>query len=78
MDSLTEHFNRQAHILMFVLWFLLILDIGEKQEKRRRKRILRLNREFNAKAMKQSRDRYRRQVAARCAPRTYRLPAPRI
>ena len=78
MDSLSESFNRQTNILMLLLWFLLILDIGEKQEKRRRKRILRLNREFNAKAMKQSRDRYRRQVAARCAPRPYRLPTPRL
>ena len=78
MDSLTEHFNRQANIILIWLCILLILDIGEKQQKRRHKRILRLNREFNAKAMKQSRNRYRRQVAARCAPRPYRLPTPRL
>ncbi len=69
MDSLTETFERQANILLIPLWILLILDIGEKQEKRRRKRILRLDREFNDKAMKQSRNRYRRQVAPRRAPR---------
>ncbi len=69
MDSLTDTFERQAKILLIPLWILLILDIGEKQEIRRRKRILRLDREFNEKAMKQSRNRYRCQVAARCAPR---------
>ena len=78
MDSLTEHFNRQANILLIPLWILLILDIGEKRDKKRRKRILRLDREFNAKAMKQSRDRYRRQVAPPRAPRPCRLPAPRL
>ena len=73
MDSLTEHFNRQAYdnIFLIPLWILLILDIGEKRDKKRRKRILKLDREFNAKAMKQSRNRYRRQVAASCAARPY-------
>ena len=71
MDSLTEHFNRQAYdnIFLIPLWILLILDICEKRDKKRRKRILKLDREFNEKAMKQSRDSYRRQVAARYAPR---------
>ena len=41
----------------------MILGIGEMRDKKRRKRILKLDREFNAKAMKQSRNRYRRQVA---------------
>ena len=76
MDSLTEHFNRQAYdnISLIPLWILLILDIGEKRDKKRRKRILKLDREFNATAMKQSRNRYRRQVAAR----PYRPPTPRF
>lgn len=76
MDSLTEHFNRQAYdnIFLIPLWILLILDIGEKRDKKRRKRILKLDREFNEKAMKQSRNRYRRQVAAR----SYRPPTPRF
>jgi len=65
MDSLTEHFNRISNSYTTVLWILLILDIGEQQHKRRRKRTLKLDREFNAKAMKQSRNRYRRQVAAK-------------
>ena len=65
MDSLTEHFNRQAIILFIPLWILLILDICEQREKRRHKRIFKLDREFNAKAMKQSRNRYRRQIVAR-------------
>ena len=80
MDSLTEHFNRQAYdnIFLIPLWILLILDIGEKRDKKRRKRILRLDREFNAKAMKQSRNRYRRQVVERCTIRLNRPPTPRF
>lgn len=71
MDSLTEHFNCQAYdnIFLIPLWILLILEIGEKQEKKRRKRVLKLDREFNAKAMKQSRNGYRRQIALHYAPR---------
>ncbi len=69
MDSLSETFNRHFHIDMIILWGLLILDIGEKRDKRRHKRILKLDREFNAKAMKQSRNRYRRQVTKHCSPR---------
>lgn len=69
MDSLSETFNSNFHINMIILWGLLILDIGEKQDKRRHKRILKLDREFNAKAMKQSRNRYRRQVATIIGPR---------
>lgn len=68
MDSLSETFNRTFQIHMIILWGLLILDIGEKQHERRKKRVLKLDREFNAKAMKQSRNRYRRQVATRTPP----------
>ena len=80
MDSLTEHFNRQAYddIFMIPVWIMLLEDIAAKRARKRFKRILKLDREFNAKAMKQSRNRYRRQVAKRCAPRPYRLPAPRF
>ena len=65
MDSLTETFNRQAQANFYtiIFWVLLYLSIYEKHGQKRRKRILKLDREFNAKAMKQSRDRYRRQVA---------------
>lgn len=69
MDSLTDTFNRIFEIDMFPLWIFLILDIGKQQKKRRRKRTIKLAREFNAKAMNQSRDRYRRQVAQRCTLR---------
>jgi len=62
MDTLSETFNRTFNMHMIILWGLLILDIGEKQEKKRRKRVFKLDREFNAKAMKQSRDRYRRHI----------------
>ena len=62
MDTLSETFNRTFNMHMIILWGLLILDIGEKQERKRRKRVFRLDREFNAKAMKQSRDRYRHQI----------------
>ncbi len=69
MDSLTEHFNRQANINLIPLWILLLEDIAAKRAKKRSKRIFKLDREFNEKSMKQSRDRYRRQVTKRYAPR---------
>ena len=80
MNSLTKTFNHEAYdnIFIFPLWILLILDICEQQEKRRKKRLLRLGREFNEKSMKQSRNRYRRQVTEHYAPRIYRLPPPRF
>ncbi len=69
MDSLTEHFNRQANILIITLWILLLEDIAAKRAEKRSKRIFKLDREFNAKSMKQSRDRYRRQIKSRYDPR---------
>lgn len=73
MDPLTEHFNRQAYadIFLIPLWILLILDICEQREKRRKKRVLNLQREFWIASMKQSRDDYRRQMTT-CHP-----PVPR-
>lgn len=73
MAPLTEHFNRQAYadIFLIPLWILLILDICEQREKRRKKRVLNLQREFWISSMKQSRDDYRRQM------KTCRPPVPR-
>ena len=62
MDSLTEIFNRQANISLIPLWILLLEDIAAIRAKKRSKRIFKLDREFNEKSMKQSRDRYRRQI----------------
>ncbi|MCH7504620.1 hypothetical protein IID04_03165 [PVC group bacterium] len=64
MALLTETFNRQAHdnIFLIPLWILLLEDISAKRARKRRKRILKLDREFNEKSMKQSRNRYRRHV----------------
>lgn len=74
MDSLTEHFNRQANILLIPLWILLLEDIAAKRAEKRSKRIFKLDREFNEKSMKQSRDRYRRQIATK--PRRLKPPRP--
>ena len=69
MDSLTENFNIQANILFIPLWILLLEDISAKRAKKRSKRIFRLDREFNEKSKKQSRDQYRRQIEIRYLPR---------
>ena len=68
MDFLTEHFNRQANVNLIPLWILLLEDIAAKRVEKRSKRIFKLDREFNEKSMKQSRDRYRRQVIKRYTP----------
>lgn len=78
MDSLTKNFNRQANILIFLFWIFIGIDFSKDQEKRRRKRNLRLSREFNEKAKKKSRENYSRQVAERHMPRSYRLPVRRF
>jgi hypothetical protein len=67
MDSLTETFNSQAYdnIFLIPLWILLLEDISAKRARKRSKRIFKLDREFNEKSMKQSRNRYRRQVATK-------------
>jgi hypothetical protein len=69
MDSLTEIFNRQANINLIPLWILLLDDIAAKRARKRRKRIFKLDREFNEKSMKQSRNRYRRQIHIKYVPR---------
>tara|TARA_R110002072_G_scaffold211424_2_gene368973 strand:- start:3783 stop:4001 length:219 start_codon:yes stop_codon:yes gene_type:complete len=71
MDNLTEAFNRQAHWHIFILplWVLLILDDLDRRERKRRNRILNLQRAFNDAAMTQSRDRYYRQANSKCALR---------
>jgi len=77
MAPLTETFNRQAYddIFLIPLWILLILDICEQREKRRKKRVLNLQRDFWLASMKQSRDAYRRQIKA--SPQNYPRP-PRL
>lgn len=68
-EPLTETFNRISDSYTTILWVLLILDYCEEKHKKHHKHTLKLDREFNAKTVKQSRDRYRRQIVKRCSPR---------
>jgi hypothetical protein len=76
MNSLTTQFNASANWSIFIapLFMMLVLDDIARRETRRRKRISRLERIFNEKAMVQSHNRYRRQVGL--PPR--RMPTPRL
>lgn len=69
MNSLTEQFNLHANILLIPLWILLLEDISAKRAKKKRKRVFKLDREFNEKAMKESQKQYRHQVHIKYTPR---------
>jgi hypothetical protein len=69
MTPLSQQFNAQtlnpaAHWSLYIapLFMLLILDDIARLETRRRKRIARLDRRFNAKATRQSQERYRQET----------------
>lgn len=66
MDPLRQEFNAHADWSIFIapLLMLLILDDIARRETRRRKRIDRLDRQFNAISLTQSRQQYASQVAA--------------
>lgn len=66
MDPLRQEFNAQANwsINIAPLLMLLIMDDFNRRETRRRKRIDRLERQFNAMSLAESRQQYAKQIAA--------------
>lgn len=77
MDPLRQEFNTLAadwSIRITPLLTLLILDDIARRETRRRKRSERLDRQFNALSLTQSREQYQRQVQA--PQPQYRLTSP--
>ena len=78
MNTLSQQFNDQANWNAFIwpLYMLLILDDIERKNKRRRKRIAKLQRLFHEAAMAQSREQYHRQVQARHPQPQYRVTSP--
>ena len=72
MDTITEIFNEQAYaqiffnIFMIPLWILLLELAAERRDKVKRKRLANQQRRFYRAEIKQQRQRYDRQVQARC------------
>ena len=76
MNTLSTKFNAQAHWIIYILplWITLLDEIDRRAKERRKKRRSYMQRAFWQASMKESRDRYHRQIT--CPPRKVPAPCP--
>lgn len=79
MNPISQTFNAAAdwNADIWPLFILLMIAEEERREARRKKRLLKLQSAFWEATLKDSRDRYRRQVAEKRAFHQYRMAGPR-
>ncbi len=67
MVTISETFNSQAYdnIFLIPLWILLLLELSEARDKKKRKRLANQQRGFYRAEVNQSQQRYKRQIQER-------------